>query len=1004
MSDVLMLVLGDAGSGGAVLLPTFGRPWWLAFLLPAWAALWWMSRKSLTGWDARRKGVYLALRCVVAGLVICALAEPLVRWRGNSVAVVAVVDTSESVPLDQRRLAAAFLDGSLTKRPDGDRFGLVTVARDAHVQSLPTREPGRSTEIGDGGRGDASHLDNGVELAKGLLPTDAAGRVLLISDGNETAGSLANTAARFASLGVPIDVAGVEYDRGSMVRVVDVATPAWARDGDTVTARIVIDGGKGATGRLSVLLDDQPVDLDPATPGNSVRVELAPGRQALVQQLRLPAGPVHKVQAVFEPDDAQKSIPQLLRGESVTFTSGHGRVLVLAEDVKAAELLAEAMRSEDVRVDVRPAAAAPASLAEWAGYDGVVLVDQPASNFTQAQQEEMARYVHDAGGGLLVVGGPNSFGAGGWIGSPLADVLPVALDPPQKRQMPMGALAIVIDHSGSMAAPVTGTGMTQQQIANESAVLGIRALSRLDEVAVIEFDHRANVVVPLTRCDDAEGITRKIRSIGPSGGTFLLPGLEAAEAELGKSKAGVKHIVVLTDGETSGEPGDLLSRASALRARGVTMTTVAIGDAANSKLLGRLAQAGGGRWYNVESENSKAVLTQIFIKEAQTVKRSLVWEGPAFAPTVSTWSDSMRGIGGTLPGVTGYVVTADRGGLSTVSLRGPEGDPILAQWQHGLGRVTAFTSDASSRWNAAWTSWDSFKPFWEQQLKWAMRPTGDLNSKVAVDVHGDKATATVELFDADGGRVNFATLNGRLAAPGEGGKVRDVTFRQTGPGRYEAEVDASEAGTHLLAVRYGVVAADGRERGGSVRAAVVRRADEEFRAPTPATTLLWDLARKTGGRVYHLDKFGTDLWVREHVRMPESSQPAWLVVAILAVCTFMVDVAARRITLEGVGAQIAGLLKAGPQQAAGASMAALAVAKSRAGENREPRVAEPVSEPIAAQQPREVPTVTPPTVRAEQRPVKVEHVANPQGGDAFSRLQAAKNRSRARRGDDESAT
>jgi hypothetical protein len=54
-----------------------------------------------------------------------------------------------------------------------------------------------------------------------------------------------------------------------------------------------------------------------------------------------------------------------------------------------------------------------------------------------------------AGGGLVMVGGPESFGAGGWIGSPLEDALPVRLDPPQKRQMPRGALALVI-HSVEM--------------------------------------------------------------------------------------------------------------------------------------------------------------------------------------------------------------------------------------------------------------------------------------------------------------------------------------------------------------------------------------------------------------------------------------------------------------------------------------------------------------------------------------------------------------------------
>jgi Ca-activated chloride channel homolog len=929
-------LLGASGDGLFV-VPTFDRPVWLLLIPPLSLAAWWIARRSLSGWDSSRRRVHLAIRCMVITLLCMALAEPRARWRADDVAVVAVVDVSESVPSEQRALAVEFLNASLNKRAAEDRLGMVTVARDAMVQSLPGAAVARM-DIGVTGPGDASVLGKGIDLAKALVPSDAAGRVLLVSDGNETAGSLSGAVAALATAGIPIDVASVEYDRSRLVRVDDLVVPAWVRDEDTITARIRISAGRPAGGRLTLLLNGEPVDLDAATPGLSARVDLAAGSNVLLPQLRLPSGPVHRIEAVLEPDDASSSIPQLLRAEGVTFTSDRGRVLVLAEDAKAAEAWVGGVTGDNIRIDLRASSSAPSSLSEWSGYDAVVLFNQPASNFSRAQQESIVRYVHDAGGGLLVVGGPESYGAGGWIGSPLADALPVVLDPPQKRQMPMGALAIIIDRSGSMGAAVSGTGLNQQQIANEAAILGVRALSRLDQVAIVAFDGEVETVVPLTRVGDPERIARRIRSIDPRGSTNLFPAIDAAAAELARSPGGVKHVIILTDGQTAGDPRDGLARAAALKGRGITISTVAIGDQSNDPLLAELARTSGGRSYNVRSANAKAVLPQIFIKEAQTVRRTLIWEGPAFTPQMSFTGESMRGITGPLPGITGYVVSVDRGGLSTVSLRGPEGDPILAHWHHGLGRVTTFASDASTRWNAAWTSWDSFSSFWQQQLKWTMRPSGNATSRVMIDASGDRARVSLELFDQAGEHLNFAAVRARVSAPAESGASgevsRDVAFRQVGPGRYEAEVDAAAVGSQLLSIRYdGGPGGDGAagSRSGSVRAAIIRRAGQEFREPTPNANLLLDLARRTNGRVYRLDPAGADLWARDHLVMPETSRSIWLLAALIGVALFLIDVAARRIALDivRIRERLLELCSRAPE-AATASVSTLAAAKARA--------------------------------------------------------------------------
>lgn len=979
----------------------FARPMWL-FAIPVLCSLaLWIGRQSIGAERGGRRTLGLAIRCLVFALLCICLAEPDLRRKAKDVAVVAIVDVSDSVPSEQQRKSLAFLESSLQQRQGGDRFGMITVARDALVQSLPSSASAR-VEAGFLGATDTTDIESGVQLARGLLPPDAGGRIVLLSDGNQNRGNAREAARSFSNAGIPIDVVPMEYDRSDAIRVDAVTAPSWTRDEETINVRVLMHSGREAAGRLQILLNGQAVDLDPDSSATSIPLTLRAGDQVFSLPLKLPSGTTHQLKAVFEPNDVSLSVPQLLSAQTAVFTSDRAHVLVLAESKEAAAPLINAIQSETVRVDVRSASDAPYSLAEWAAFDSVILFDQPSYNFSQQQQEDLVRYVNDSGGGLLMVGGPNSFGAGGWIGTSLADALPIRLDPPQKRQMPMGALAIIIDASGSMGSPVQGTDMTQQQIADEAAVLAVRGLSRLDQVAVIAFSGDSEVVVPLQACSDADGIARKIRSIGPGGGTNLFPAIDAAADELSKTKAGVRHIIILTDGQTEGDPADGIARAAKLKTHGITISTVAIGDGSNDPLLTNIAKTAGGRFYSVRSENSWAVLPQIFVKEAQTVRRSLIWEGGAFSPKPEFLGESMRGIAMPLPGITGYVVSADRPGLATVALRGPEGDPILAQWQRGLGRVMTYASDASTRWNASWIAWGGYHAFWEQQLKWVSRPSGDANARIAIEDKGSKARVIVDLVDPSGERVNFAALRGRVARPPGGSQASaDVSFRQVGPGRYEAEVDAEDAGLHLVSIRYEAPGANGTKITGALRAAIERRAGNELLRPLPNTELLREVATVTKGQSHRVGSTGVDLWSRDGITMPETARPIWSHLALLLMALFLADVAVRRVWIEpdSLVRSVRRFFGRAPDKAS-AGLSTLAATKARAAAsmpkatNVEPvhiSAAQSQWAPDAPAIQLDIPAPDAPKPAPKQMPKQADDESP---ADMMSRLRGAKNRAR----------
>ena len=48
------------------------------------------------------------------------------------------------------------------------------------------------------------------------------------------------------------------------------------------------------------------------------------------------------------------------------------------------------------------------------------------------------------------------------------------------------------------------------------------------------------------------------------------------------------------------------------------------------------------------------------------------------------------------------------------------GDPLLAHWQYGLGRVLAYTSEAGQGWGESWYDWRDFGKFWDQAVRWTM--------------------------------------------------------------------------------------------------------------------------------------------------------------------------------------------------------------------------------------------------------------------------------------------
>ena len=911
----------------------FDRPVWLILIPTLGIVTWWIGRRSLAGLDSKLRWVAFFARLLVIALLAGALAEPATRRQSKDVAVTIVQDLSRSIPrvLDEHIDSYISQAREESKKPD-DLLGLVTAGVDAYVQMLPSKNA-QGLERQYVGATDGTNLAEAVRLALGVMPQDAANRLVLISDGNETIGSLRSAAEHARAVGVPIDVVPVTLDYDAEVIVERVSLPATVRGGEVINVKVVITATKPTAGRLMLMQNGEPIDLDPTSDSLGYEVVLDAGKNVLsvpvppsrpgAQEFEaqfMPRGVVDE--EGFETTASADAVVENNRAQGVTFVGREGWVLLVAQTPEESQAFQRVLEESDLRYESITADLMPGSLTELNSYEAIIMLNEPAYNFDERQQENLRQYVHDSGGGLLMVGGDNSFGAGGWIGSPLEDALPIRLDPPQKRQMPRGALVLVI-HSIEMP---NGT-YWGKQVCNAA----IDALSRLDLAGIIEVNWSQGVdwIHPLVPVGDGLAIKQAINKLTFGDMQDFDPSLNLALAGLKNADAGQKHAIIISDGDPN------LSRSviQAYIAAGVSVSCVGVYPhmAGDLNKMKDLAEKTGGTFYNINTAAAIATLPEIFIKEAQTVKRSLIWEGDPFSPAiVAAPVESMRGIIA-VPPISGYVVAADRGGLSMVTLRGLEEDPIAAQWQYGLGRVYTFTSDASTRWAASWVSWAQFKAFWEQQVRWTMRPGGDANMRVTTRQDGDDTLIEIEALDAEGERINFANFKARVARPD--GTGEDVQIRQIGPGLFQGSIKTEIAGSYVVSMAYKAPGADAEHPiEGTVQAAVTRPFADEFRDLSDNLPLLRDIASLTGGRVLAWDASSDDLWRRIGLKMPVATRSIWLWLATIGVGMFVLDVGVRRvrIDLKAMALAVVRAVRRGPETKAGQQMDSLHAAREKA--------------------------------------------------------------------------
>jgi uncharacterized membrane protein len=896
--------------------------WLLAVLVPlAVAGTAWFAAMS----PARRLSALLA-RLVLYATLVAILAGASRVQKTDRLAVVALVDVSGSVrryggsltagaPEDQSSPGAlnAVRDWwrrATARRGPDDLVGLVVFDGKAAAIAVPTSASLDDREL-DVHMAEGTNIADAIRLGRALIPPDATGRLLLFSDGNQTAGDALLAAAEVAGpsgasasgASVPVDVVPLAYKLDQEVVLESVDAPPAAAAGATINVRVVLSATAPSDGTLQLLKDNTPIDLNGSGAGTGRRITLKPGINVEVIEVKLEAGRVHRFRAVYEPDVIRAAdgtthlsgdtTTENNRGEAFTITPGKGSVLI-ADGVSSGDAngagttLANALRESGVDVTVAAAEAIPDDMLALESYD-VIILQNVASEVVPARvQDQLVAYVRDLGGGLVMIGGPDSFGAGGWRGTPIEPILPVRLDIPDKLLTPEVAIVFVLDNSGSMGRMVMGSSKTQQEIANDATALAIRTLDKRDLVGVVTFNSEPDLLWPLAPNSDPKKLNDEVESISAGGGTWMGPALRMAREQLAGVNAKVKHVVVLSDGKSRGVD-ELPGLVDAMHAEGIKVSTIAVGDDADLKTMSIMAERGDGAYYHAINAT---MLPKIFLKAVRLVRTPLVREQPFDPVIMPTGSPMVSGLSAPPP-LGGLVLTQARPEPTIVNaMMTPTGEPLLAHWNVGLGQVVAFTSDAHD-WAKEWLAWPGYAKLWTQVVRSVSRPPSSRNFQASSRAESGALRLHLEAVGDDGKPMEGLDVPATVYGPS--GDPRQVRLTQAGPGIYEAQVDAPESGSYVSVIK----PASGQRRLAPVIAGSTILEGAEFRAKQSNDQLLAAVAQRSGGRLLSLSAPAqADLFNRHGIKPREAVTPIWRMLLVWALGIFMLDIATRRVAWD----------------------------------------------------------------------------------------------------------
>lgn len=869
---------------------------WLLLLLPITLGLGLLARRSL---GCSRLWSSLATRALLLIALVFALAGAQLRLRADFLTTVFILDVSDSISAEEQAIGEALIKDAIERNKDalgstqmkaGDQAAVILFGADALVERLPF-EDASLPDLSSVPVTTRTDIAGALQLAQAILPAEGSKRLVLLSDGRQNLGKAIEQAELAAANDIQLLYIPLGKPQGEIeVLIETLEAPTDVRQGENIELLAIIHSTDRVNAALRIfdsgnLIQTQELLLQPGVNRVSATVKAAPPDPSSSDT---GASGFRRFRAQIIPD----ADTRLQNNEASAFTVVHGppSVLLIEGQAGEGENLANALAAAEMHVERIASTHVPTTLAELAAYQAIILVNVNAAALPSGFMETLSTYVRDLGMGLVMIGGPDSYGAGGYLRTPLEDVLPVDMDVRNKELQANLALVLAVDKSGSMGRchcdnpdlnqtyTRAESGQPKVDIAKEAVMRSASALGDQDYLGVVAFDNQARWVLDVKPLVDPLALEQAIGSFQAEGQTNLQAGVTAAYKALENVPAKRKHIILMTDGWV--HEGELTTLAQEMNNQGITLSVIAAGSG-SAEYLAALSEIGGGRYYPATDILN---VPDIFLKETVSSVGQYIIEEP-FYPLSAMPSPALRGLDAdNLPPLLGYNGTTAKN-TARLDLLTERGDPLLATWQYGLGRSAAWTSDMKGQWAKEWLSWQDFPRFAAQMVGWVL-PAPQVEGLTAEAIlENGQAIIQLEALDNTGRPLNFLDVMATIVGPGL--ETSEITLKQIGAGQYEASRLISSSGTYLI--RLGVN--DNDQSFGQITLGLVVPYSPEYITTGIDQGLLSELARITGGGEFvNIEQ----LW-EHNLPSTTAAREIWQPLLLFAILLFPLDVAIRRV-------------------------------------------------------------------------------------------------------------
>ena len=808
---------------------SFASPNVLYVLLILLPIVWYIGFPRLA-YRRRRDIASLILRSTLMTLIVLALAGLQIVRDVERMAVVFLVDASDSMGAELQQAQLDYIREAVATKPPDDEWALVVFGADVSIDTpfntVSDVPPIRSTVLGSN-----TNIADGVQTAISLFPADARRRVVILSDGQETIGDAEAKARLAEASGVEISYVLLQREPEPDVRITNLVSPPRVAEGQEFDIEITIASDVATEATLLFFSGNQLISEQDIT--------IPEGGDSWIFTRESPASGFLNFSAQVVVPNANDGYVQNNQLGTFSQVVGQPRVLMVAEEDIDTEHLLPALRDAGVQVDLVRPTNLPPDTGSLAVYESVIIVNVPATSLSTRQMERLQTYVRDLGGGLVFIGGPESFGPGGYYQTAMEETLPIETQIRDQQRLPQLTIAYLVDSSGSMGASYDGD-FSNLQLAQRAISLSIDFLQPTDRAAVITFDSAGSLVAEFQDVNDGERLKQLTGTLRPGGGTNIEAGMETAQRYIVTEPSEIKHLVLITDGGAA--PSGLVRLTEQLNEQNnVTLSTIAIGSSI-PPFLREMAEAGQGNYHQVENVGQ---IPNILAQETVLATRSYIEEGDFSA--VRTAINPMTDGIGAIPNFNGYVATTEKD-TAQVVLRAPapNNDPLLVSWQYGLGRAIVFTGDATSRWSTNWVNWSNFPRFWGQVVNYSITDNTGNNIESQIVMEGEFARIVIDARTDEGAFLNNLGMQTRVIAPDN--TSRTVRLQQTAPGRYEGTFLPSTEGSYFLGIDAVGVGSEGETIQFNEVTGWVMSYSPEYAQNEANEPLLRNLADITGGQ------------------------------------------------------------------------------------------------------------------------------------------------------------